>query len=209
MEPQQEPHDDLEDSRESSPEEEEATVKKHQPHHHGATTTTTDPPNNNNGPSPPSSSSSPLSPTTTDTSTTTTAPYNLNEDDCKDPGIPPSISQAAAEDVNDLKHNSDIDETEMIEPESPGNSMWQYGHHVGADSNIRPFTLIQKRSIDYVRRLSFTGSFGNMSPINVFSFRKETSSLSTPSPYRSPSPPPCCDCCDTVFGVKKGPKIHC
>ena len=77
-------------------------------------------------------------------------------------------------------------------------------------SMVSPANSTHTRSVDYMRRLSFVESFSRLQPITVFSYRTEKSiDRFSPSPYRSPSPPSCCDCCDTVFGVKKGPVIHC
>ena len=93
-------------------------------------------------------------------------------------------------------------QTEVVSPSvSPAVSIvWSYS----------PDNSLHRRSIDFMRRLSFAENFRNYKPRRSFSFNTNSrSDPFSPSPYRSPSPPPCCECCDSIFGVKKGPKIMC
>ena len=74
-----------------------------------------------------------------------------------------------------------------------------------------PFNSMHGRSFDFTRTYSFVESFKLLQPMTMFSSRSGTSSAEnfSPSPYRSPSPPPCCECCESIFGSKKGPKVMC
>ena len=68
----------------------------------------------------------------------------------------------------------------------------------------KPQTTFLRRNSDFMRRLSLVDSFRNMQPMAMFSLRQSMSSSSfSPSPYKSPSPPPCCECCESYFGTKK------
>ena len=53
--------------------------------------------------------------------------------------------------------------------------------------------------------------FSVLSPLALLPRTQSVASVTTASPYRSPSPPPACECCRILLGMKvgKGPKIMC
>jgi hypothetical protein len=53
--------------------------------------------------------------------------------------------------------------------------------------------------------------FAMLSPLVFLPRKQSVVVVTTASPYRSPSPPPSCECCRILLGMKvaKGPKIMC